>query len=365
MGEGDAEGLVFVKQKLPSYGQMPPVAFQASDVQLASSGPRMVIMGGQRRGITGEMWIFDTNGDGWMQVQPDTANGFTATIPERTQSTLVALGVEPQTSTLVFGGYVLNVGEANDLWRSDISPDPNTSMPVAAHTKIEAGGTPPCPRYGHSATIVEQSMIVIGGQNGTDQFSDVWSLSIDPYVWSVISTEGPAPTPRSQHTATLVDGQILVLGGFNRKERVLGDAHMLDISNKSAIWRSWEVTTGLMPPPRAQHTATLHPDGHHIYIFGGYDGEKNHKDLWLMNVPDAAAAELRCSVKPEARSRHSSHIIGSQLYVFCGHDGMKPHLSEVWTLEVDDVKGHLARAFDELQSNRKVEEEDKKNDDDD
>lgn len=130
-----------------------------------------------------------------------------------------------------------------------------------------------------------------------------------------------------------------------------------------------------------------------------------------MNVPDAAAAELRCSVKvrarmlnieahrrslrvldasltmscsfsricplflvhlmlfwlpqPEARSRHSSHIIGSQLYVFCGHDGMKPHLSEVWTLEVDDVKGHLARAFDELQSNRKVEEEDKKNDDDD
>ena len=50
------------------------------------------------------------------------------------------LGAEPQSVTLVFGGYVLNVGETNDLWRSETSLDPNTSMPVAMHTKVEAEG---------------------------------------------------------------------------------------------------------------------------------------------------------------------------------------------------------------------------------
>ncbi|KAL3916327.1 MAG: hypothetical protein SGPRY_006868 [Prymnesium sp.] len=296
-----------MKQKLPSYGQMPPVAFQASDAQLASSGARMLIMGGQRRGISGEMWVLETNGDGWMQVQPDAANGFTATIPERTQSTLVSIGVEPQSSALLFGGYVLNVGESNDLWLTEISLDSNTSSPVAANTKIEAEGTPPCPRYGHSATLVGQAMIVIGGQDGTEQFNDVWSVSIEPFVWSAISTDGPSPAPRSRHTATLVDGKILVWGGFSRKERVLGDAYTLTLSGNSGKWNPWEVSTGAMPPPRAQHTMSSHPDGQHCYIFGGYDGEKNTKDIWVLNVAETTAAELQCAVQvyPPACSRVS------------------------------------------------------------
>lgn len=293
----DADGLAFVKQKLPSYGVMPPVAFQASCRQISSSGPRMVIIGGQRRGTSGEMWILETNGDGWMQVQPDVSNGCTTMIPERTQCSIVSLGVEPQTSTLVFGGYVLNVGEANDLWQSDISLDPNTSMPVAVHTKISADGKPPAARYGHSATMKGQTMVVIGGQSGTEQFNDVWALDIDALAWSAVKVEGPGPIPRTKHTATLVGDAIFILGGFNRKERVLGDAYMLNFSRNVASWHKWEVSKGAMPSPRAQHTAALHSDGQHIFVFGGYDGDKNHKDLWIVDVVERSSSELRCTIK--------------------------------------------------------------------
>ena len=346
---GDSEGLVFQKPKIPNAAMMPPVAFQASDGQLAGSGPRMVLMGGQRRGISGEMWILETNGDGYMQVQPDVAKGSTTTIPERTQCSLVSLGAEPQNLTLVFGGYVLNVGEANDVWQSEHSLDENTSMPVAVHTKITPDGTPPAPRYGHTATLVGDSMIVVGGQNSKEQFNDVWSLSTaEPWVWTSIATDGPGPSPRSRHTATLAGDEILVMGGFSRADRVVGDAFMLKVSGGSGSWRAWEPAQGALPPPRAQHTATPHPDGKHIYVLGGCapggaltsgetrhtaarralhlirflrararcassrptphvlltdDGEKNHKDLWIINVPDSASAEVKCTVQVRWKSR--------------------------------------------------------------
>ena len=82
-------------------------------------------------------------------------------------------------------------------------------------------------------------------------------------------TEGPAPSPRSRHTATLVGGEILVVGGFSRADRVVGDALMLKVSGGTANWRAWEPTEGALPPPRAQHTATPHPDGKHVYVLGG------------------------------------------------------------------------------------------------
>jgi len=361
------DGLVFVKQKLPSHGQMPPVAFQSSDGQLAASGPRFIIQGGQRRGITGEMWVLETNGDGWIQAFPDVANGFTTAIPERTQSTIVSLGNEPQSITLIFAGYVLNKGEQNDLWKSEHSLDPNTSSPVAANTEVEAEGTPPAPRYGHSATMVGTNMIVVGGQSGTKQFNDVWSLSTnDPFVWTQVTCDGPAPSPRTRHTATLIKGgELLVMGGFSRKDRVVGDAFMLKVNGDSGSWRAWEPTEGALPPNRAQHTVTAHPDGEHVYVFGGYDGEKNSNDMWVMNVPKASSAEVKCTVKPETRSRHAAHIMGSQLWIFCGHDGMKPHLAEVWTLDVDDVRGHLANGLEAAKSAKKEKEDEKKEEEED
>ena len=101
----------FEKIKLPSHGLMPGVAFHCADQQLAGSGPRIILFGGQRRGITGEMWCYETNGDGWMQVHPETSEGATLP-PERTQGSIVSLGEEPQTALMLFAGYVLNVGEA-------------------------------------------------------------------------------------------------------------------------------------------------------------------------------------------------------------------------------------------------------------
>lgn len=347
----EAEPLKFEKLKLPSHGTMGAVAFQASDRQAADSGERLVLFGGQRRGLTNEMWVLETNGDGFMQVQP--TDGPPA--PERTQATIVSIGTEPQSAVLIFGGYVINVGAQNDLWKGTMGVD-ELASPTCAFQAVEADGTPPCARYGHSATVVGDKMVVVGGQDEHRQYSDVWTLTTEgAHVWAQLTPTGPAPAVRSRHTATLVsEGVLLVLGGFSRADRALADAHVLKLAadGAAATWEPLELdTNGAVFAPRAQHAAAVTADRGHVYVFGGYGGEKNLSDLWLIDWGERKAVELRCSVKPEARARHSMAVLSVEnaplLFVLGGHDGMKCHASEVYTLSTEDSRGYFAAAWAE------------------
>ena len=125
----------FEKLKLPSYGTMPGVAFHCSDLQMSENGPRVLIFGGQRQGISGAMYSFEqSSGDGFL-LMPEGVEGSGPPPPARTQATLTSYGAEPQTQLLLFAGFVLNVGCVNDLWRVTISLDA-ASMPVPSWEQL-------------------------------------------------------------------------------------------------------------------------------------------------------------------------------------------------------------------------------------
>ena len=78
-------------------------SFHASAVITTASGPRIVIFGGQRTGLSEEMWLLETTGDGWSQCFKPTET--TPWPAARTQMSLNAVGAEPQTRLVLFGGY--------------------------------------------------------------------------------------------------------------------------------------------------------------------------------------------------------------------------------------------------------------------
>jgi len=334
----------FQKLKLPSYGQMGGVAFHGSDVQLSGNGPRVLLFGGQRQGISGAMYSFEqSTGDGYLQL-PDGIEGAGPPPAPRTQPTLTSIGAEPQSALILFAGYALNIGCVNDLWRCVISLDAS-SMPVPTWEKLEPSGTAPEPRYGHSATYVasKSRIVYFGGQDPTRQFGDVHLLEPDSPTWSQPSVSGSAPMARMKHSATLVSGsQILVFGGFNKKERVLSDFTMLDLAADCSS-ATWMPITADAPPgskaisARAQHSACASQDGRHVFIFGGYDGFKSMNDLWLFDGTERSIRNISVETPlPDARSRHTAHMVGDLMHLFGGYDGSKPIGGEVFTLDCSD-----------------------------
>jgi len=341
-------GVKFEKLKLPSYGQMSGVAFHGSDVQLSSNGPRVLIFGGQRQGISGAMFSFEqSSGDGFLQLpeQGDDAQG--PPPPPRTQHPLTSLGVEPQSALVLFGGFALNIGCMNDVWHCVITLD-LASMPVPNWSQLHCSGEPPTPRYGHSATAFGPQCSVLGifgGQDTVQQFNDLFILDPTAATWSRPSTSGPAPAPRMKHSATAVGtshSQLLFFGGFNKTDRVLDDACMLELSadGTSGTW------TALAPEPpvgsksisaRSQHAAACSQDGRYVFVYGGYDGFKSLNDLWLLDLTTSSLRHVSVEgPAPEARSRHTCHMVGDVLHIFGGYDGSKPTSGDVFTLDCSD-----------------------------
>ncbi len=112
----------------------------------------------------------------------------------------------------------------------------------------------------------------------------------------------------------------------------------------------------------SQHAAVVTADKRFLFIYGGYDGTKCLKDVWLVDLQTKQLRQLEIeNPAPEARSRHTVHIIENLLHVFGGYDGGKPTAGDVFTLDVSDP----ANMESEGEGEKKKEEGGKGGDDED
>lgn len=124
-------------------------------------------------------------------------------------------------------------------------------------------------RAGHSMTLLHDGKILIaGGHSATAEI-------FDPNTLSSTLIASQMSEVRAQHTATLLpDGRVLIVGGY--RDLVDFRRRTTNISAKVEIY---DPTTGLftifgnLSLPRAEHTATLLPDGR-VLILGGYSSSK-------------------------------------------------------------------------------------------
>src|SRR5262249_17499877 len=93
---------------------------------------------------------------------------------------------------IVFGGITLQSGpDHNDVWERPLD---GSGVWVA----MSPLGTPPTPRYGHSAIYdpVRRRIIVFGGHSIADNDA-LWQLTLDdPPTWSPLATTGSLPVSR-------------------------------------------------------------------------------------------------------------------------------------------------------------------------
>lgn len=87
-------------------------------------------------------------------------------------------------------------------------------------------GPHPAARRAHSAVLYKEKVWIFGGGTGLTALNDVWTLDLSgnaglqsrPMRWEHVETHGTKPGPRGYHTANLVGNNMLIFGGSDGKE---------------------------------------------------------------------------------------------------------------------------------------------------
>ncbi|KAK4871903.1 hypothetical protein RN001_016027 [Aquatica leii] len=316
----------------------------------------MVVFGGGNEGIVDELHVYNTATNQWFvpvtkgDIPPGcAAYGF----------------VVDGTRLLVFGGMVEYGKYSNELYELQASRWEWKKL----KPKPPKTGPPPCPRLGHSFTLVNNKVYLFGGlANDSDDpknnipryLNDLYALDIraSPVQWEIPATHGPTPPPRESHTGVAyvdkAQGKsfLVVYGGMSGCR--LGDLWFLNTD--TLTWSKPQVS-GIMPLPRSLHTSTL--IGNKMYVFGGWvpvvadvvktaTNEKEWKctsTMACLNLDTLTWEDilLENSDKnlPCARAGHCAVGINTRLYVWSGRDGYRKAWNnqvcckDLWYLEVD------------------------------
>ncbi|GAB6029897.1 Host cell factor 1 [Chamberlinius hualienensis] len=300
----------------------------------------MVVFGGGNEGIVDELHVYNTGQGNWFvpPVKGDVPPG------------CAAYGfVVDGTRVLVFGGMVEYGKYSNELYELQASRwEWKRLKPKPPKT-----GSPPCPRLGHSFTLIGHKAFLFGGlandsedpKNNIPRYlNDLYTLEMKPnssqMSWDCPQCYGQPPPPRESHTGVAYydkDGKrprLVIYGGMSGCR--LGDLWQLDVD--SMTWNK-PVVHGTPPLPRSLHSATL--IGTRMFIFGGWvplvmDDVKvaTHEKEWkctnslaCLNLESmewqSLTAEGSEDAVPRARAGHCAVAIHTRLYIWSGRDGYR------------------------------------------
>ncbi|XP_056461450.1 host cell factor 1a isoform X2 [Gadus chalcogrammus] len=318
----------------------------------------MVVFGGGNEGIVDELHVYNTATNQWFipAVRGDIPPG------------CAAYGfVCDGTRLLVFGGMVEYGKYSNDLYELQASRWEWKKLKA----KNPKNGPPPCPRLGHSFSLVGNKCYLFGGlandsedpKNNIPRYlNDLYTLELragsSVVGWDIPITYGVLPPPRESHTAVVYTdktsrkSRLIIYGGMSGCR--LGDLWTLDI--ETLTWNKPSVN-GTAPLPRSLHSATTITNK--MYVFGGWvplvmDDVKvaTHEKEWkctntlaCLNLDSMCWETVLMDTLedniPRARAGHCSVAINSRLYVWSGRDGYRKAWNnqvcckDLWYLETE------------------------------
>ncbi|AWO97823.1 putative host cell factor 2 [Scophthalmus maximus] len=334
----------------------------------------IVVFGGGNEGIAEDLHVYNTVSKQWFlpAVRGDIPPGCAA-------HGFVCEG----TRILVFGGMLEFGKYTNSLYELQAS----RWLWKKLKPRAPRNGSRPCPRIGHSFTLVGNKCYLFGGlvndsenPNGNipRYMGDLYELELQSASgargWNIPETKGGGPSARESHSSVAYSGpnspKLYIFGGMQGCR--LDDLWQLDLD--TMVWSAPE-TKGSVPLPRSLHSASL--IGNKMYVFGGwisvpesdkYDasGTKcicssslsvlNFDTMSWQNLSpeeqedDDTESQLQSqgpqsddpyACRPRARAGHCAAAVGSRLYIWSGRDGYRKSWNyqvcckDLWYLETD------------------------------
>ncbi|KAK9791169.1 hypothetical protein WJX73_004753 [Symbiochloris irregularis] len=261
---------------------------------------------------------------------------------------------------VVYGGEAIPDTEEGREGDSDVVPDtcmldisdtPTDSMWVDVPMFDEHKQAPP-ERAGHSCTTLPDGrLLIFGGMDtGGKYHNDIWIMHPLRLTWHKLTkaVRGAPPKARAYHTATLVGNRVVVLGGNNAKLHwALKEVYTLSIDTFTWKEHTSEVE-GEAPSPRCGHSAVAHPDGRHLLVFGGGNSEAGNFTSTL-SILDThtwrwTAAQVQGAARPAGRLGQTMVLLsppGDAAPVVVMHGGRTwgdNLLDDTWMLQLPAIE---------------------------
>ncbi|PIL26061.1 hypothetical protein GSI_11815 [Ganoderma sinense ZZ0214-1] len=289
--------------RAPVYGAMPLHGMRAHSVTLIDS-IAWLFGGCDEKGCWKDVFCFNTETMQWTHPEvvgeiPPPCRAHTATLVDR--------------KLIVFGG-----GEGplyyNEVYILD------TTMRRWIHPTFPQGSVIPPPRRAHTSVLYKGKLWIFGGGNGSTALNDVWTLDVsgpaERMRWEQVETRGKKPTARGYHTANLIGNVMVVVGGSDGRE-CFSDIWCLNLD--TLLWSLVKLGEN---HKRLSHTATQ--VGSYLFIYGGHDGGSYMTDLLLFNLVSLQYEPRQIAGRPpSARGYHASCLADSRVFIFGGFNGIE------------------------------------------
>ncbi|XP_041820099.1 host cell factor 2 [Chelmon rostratus] len=332
----------------------------------------IIVFGGGNEGIAEYLHVYNTVSKQWFlpAVRGDIPPGCAA-------HGFICEG----TRILVFGGMVEFGKYTNTLYELQA----NRWLWKKLKPRAPRNGLPPCPRIGHSFTLVGNKCYLFGGLANDSEdpngnvpryMGDFYELELQSVSgargWSIPETKGGGPSARESHTSVAYIGlgspKLYIFGGMQGCR--LDDLWQLDLD--TMVW-SMPQTRGSTSFPRSLHSASV--IGNKMYVFGGWipvpESDKHSalgiewictNSLSVLNLDtmswqnlgpeqqDDIESQLQSqgpqsddpyACWPQARAGHCAASVGSRLYIWSGRDGYRKSWNyqvcckDLWYLETN------------------------------
>jgi len=222
------------------------------------------------------------------------------------------------TATLLPDGRVLVVGGNNSS--GELS---SAELYDPANRTWTPTGRQPTARNSHTATLLANGTVLVAAGYDNNGICGTAAL-YDPATGKWTAT-GTMTIRHYMHTMTLLaNGKVLVAGGTDgtgtaKSENIIKSAELYDPS--AGVWTA----TGSMTTPRAQHTATLLPNGK-VLVAGGYNGKIDNNLLASAELYDPATGRWTVTGSLNiARCFHTATLLSNGKVLVAGGCGETDH----------------------------------------
>lgn len=254
-------------------GYRPPGRYQHA---AAAVDDKLFVVGGNHNGrFLNDVQVLDLTNLKWTKVDNKRSTASLSSLADAQDWLPPCAGhslIRDGNKLLSVAGHTRTASETVVVHSFDLYTQSWSLLPVL--------GSAPVARGGQTVTKVESTLIMFGGEDSRRRLlNDVCILDLETQVWEIVDAAGTPPSPRTGHTAALYGDRYLLVFGGSAHSRCYNDLHILDLQNME--W-SQAQPQGLVPTARSGHAGLV--VGNNWYIVGGGDNKSGLPETMVLDM---------------------------------------------------------------------------------